>query len=141
MWRGLESYPLSPTAHDDNRRTPSEEDTSDEDDHEFMQRDLILGLLNTELLVRLRFAVFKKYPNQETEILTHLLFRFILELLNPEPIVVIVILRILLRIARHSAESAGHFVRVRLVNIINFVYSQSNKHRFSVQVCWKCCMG
>ncbi|XP_022077076.2 RNA polymerase II-associated protein 1 [Acanthochromis polyacanthus] len=94
-FRGLASFPLLPTAQeeedeedeglDESLKETAKEKEERKSDHDVARQDVIKGLLKMKLLPRLRY---------------------ILEVVRPSPPVVQDVLEILTRIARHSSSSA-----------------------------------
>ncbi|XP_011616044.2 RNA polymerase II-associated protein 1 [Takifugu rubripes] len=94
-FRGLASFPLLPSAQDDedeedegvpeNLRESAKEREARKSDYDVARQDVVKGLLKMKLLPRLRY---------------------ILEVVRPSPRVVQDVLEILTRIARHSSSSA-----------------------------------
>ncbi|TWW72065.1 RNA polymerase II-associated protein 1 [Takifugu flavidus] len=94
-FRGLASFPLLPSAQDDedeedegvpeNIRESAKEREARKSDYDVARQDVVKGLLKMKLLPRLRY---------------------ILEVVRPSPRVVQDVLEILTRIARHSSSSA-----------------------------------
>uniref|UniRef100_A0AAQ5Y6S2 RNA polymerase II associated protein 1 n=1 Tax=Amphiprion ocellaris TaxID=80972 RepID=A0AAQ5Y6S2_AMPOC len=94
-FRGLASFPLLPTAQeeedeedeglDESLKETAKEKEERKSDHDVARQDVIKGLLKMKLLPRLRY---------------------ILEVVRPSPRVVQDVLEILTRIARHSSSSA-----------------------------------
>ncbi|KAA8582160.1 hypothetical protein FQN60_008900 [Etheostoma spectabile] len=94
-FRGLASFPLLPSAHEEEEeeeeglpecmKETAKEKEEKKSDHDVARQDVVKGLLKMKLLPRLRY---------------------ILEVVRPSPRVVQNVLQILTRIARHSSSSA-----------------------------------
>lgn len=94
-FRGLASFPLLPSAQEEedeedeglpeNMKQTDKEKEERKTDHDVARQDVVKGLLKMKLLPRLRY---------------------ILEVVRPSPPVVVDVLEILTRIARHSSSSA-----------------------------------
>lgn len=87
---GMFSFPLLPTAEDEDDEDETLKETSKEkqeekSDHEVARQDVVKGLIKIKLLPRLRY---------------------ILEVMRPSPHVVYDIMEIIIRLARHSTSSA-----------------------------------
>ncbi|XP_070582281.1 RNA polymerase II-associated protein 1-like [Ptychodera flava] len=99
-YRGHEMHPLVPTENDDEDDEDDPEDKDDKNKHEteLLEQDVIKGLLKMKFLERIRY---------------------ILEVCRPAPTVVVNIIQVLTRIARHSPESCHEIMKCpRLMNTL-----------------------
>ncbi|XP_070576355.1 RNA polymerase II-associated protein 1-like [Ptychodera flava] len=99
-YRGHEMHPMVPTENDDEDDEDDPEDKNDKNKHEteLLEQDIIKGLLKMKFLERIRY---------------------ILEVCRPAPTVVVNIIQVLTRIARHSPESCHEIMKCpRLMNTL-----------------------